>query len=79
MADPKVPNQNANKTKAEGDDLNYVDENGDNAGGISNRPLDQEVNSQESLPKRGMDRAESRDGNADSESGIDSDEGRSQR
>jgi hypothetical protein len=97
MADSNTPNQNANKSKAEGDrrsaeqasatraadrnDIasNYADENGDNAGGITNRPLDQEVGNQQSLPKRGMDREESRNSTADAESEMDREEGRSER
>jgi hypothetical protein len=97
MADPNTPNQNANKSKAEGDrwsaeqasasraadrnDIagNYSDENGDNAGGITNRPLDQEVDNQQALPKRGMDRNESRNSTADSEAEMDREEGRSER
>jgi hypothetical protein len=97
MADPNTPNQNANKSKAEGDrrsaeqasatraadrnDIagNYSDENGDNAGGITNRPLDQEVDNQQALPKRGMDRNESRNSSPDSESEMDREEGRSER
>lgn len=97
MADPKSPNQNANKSKAEGDrgsaeqasasraadrnDIagNYSDENGDNAGGITNRPLDQEVDNQQALPKRGMGRNESRNSTAESEPEKDREEGRSER
>ena len=97
MADSNTPNQNANKSKAEGDregarqssatraadrnDIasNYDDENGDNAGGITNRPLDQEVGNQQSLPKRGMDRNESRNTAPDAESDLDREEGRSER
>ena len=58
---------------------NYADENGDNAGGITNRPLDQEVGNQQSLPKRGMNRNESRNSDPDSESERDREEGRSER
>ena len=45
MADSDKSNQNANKSK-------------DNAGGITNRPLDEEVDNQESLPPRGETREE---------------------
>jgi len=58
---------------------NYADENGDNAGGITNRPLDQEVGNQQSLPKRGMNRNESRNSDPDTESEMDREEGRSER
>src|SRR5215210_6310431 len=57
---------------------NYADENGDNAGGITNRPLDQEVGNQQALPKRGMNRDESRNSDADSEAEADREEGRSE-
>jgi hypothetical protein len=87
MASQDRPNQNANKTKAEGDrwsseqdtvkkvdyDIpaeNYPADDGDNAGGITNRPLDEEVDNQESLPTRGMSRDESRD-QLDDESEMD--------
>lgn len=75
MAQQDQPNQNANKSKAEGDrwtsDSNTVqnadrDENPerlydeeddtDNAGGITNRPLSDEIGNQEGLPERGTSR-----------------------
>ncbi len=37
----------------------YQDD-GDNAGGISNRPLDEEIENQEALPERGSDTASER-------------------
>ena len=82
MADQDRPNQNANKSKAEGDrwaskpdtvrDADrdedpkrlYDAEDGDNAGGISNRPLSQEVGNQEALPRRGTNRDETRNPDA---------------
>jgi hypothetical protein len=36
----------------------YRDENGDNAGGITNRPLDEEVDNQRALPERGQSQRE---------------------
>jgi hypothetical protein len=82
MADQDRPNQNANKSKAEGDrwtsDPNAVrnadrdehperlyndEDDSDDAGGITNRPLSQEIGNQESLPERGTNR--SRTGNPD--------------
>ena len=55
---------------------NYPPDDGDNAGGITNRPLDEEVDNQESLPARGM----SRDGEQpDGESEMDREEGRRER
>lgn len=87
MANQDRPNQNANKSKAEGErwsseqntvrkvdhDIpaeNYPADDGDNAGGITNRPLDEEVDNQESVPARGMSRDESRD-KLDHESEMD--------
>jgi hypothetical protein len=74
MADPNVPNQASNKSKAEGErwqsepdtvenaDRNenpeqlYDNEDTDDAGGITNRPLGEEVANQASLPARGSER-----------------------
>jgi hypothetical protein len=49
MRDKDMPNQAANKSKAEGDR---------DAGGITNRPLTEEEENQAAVPERG----ESRDG-----------------
>ena len=75
MADPTTPNRAANMEKAEGDrntplpgrvpdsesstGRGYQDD-GDNAGGITNRPLDEEEENQEALPERGLSQAEER-------------------
>jgi hypothetical protein len=74
MADNSVPNRSANMEKAEGNrstaernlresesgsGASYRDENGDNAGGITNRPLDQEIDNQAELPHRGQSQEES--------------------
>jgi len=49
-------------------DRGYDDTDGDNAGGITNRPLEDEVNNQHTLPERGMSQADERtDGNEDLE------------
>jgi len=74
MADPKVPNQASNQSKAEAErwqsepdtvenaDRNenpeqlYDSEDTDDAGGITNRPLSEEVENQASLPSRGAER-----------------------
>lgn len=74
MAQQDRPNQNANKSKAEGErwgsesdtvarvdrDENperlYDDEDTDDAGGITNRPLSEEIGKQETLPSRGTTR-----------------------
>jgi len=69
MADNDTPNRAANKDKAEGErwkseqgvipnsesstDRGYSDDNGDNAGGITNRSIGEEVDNQNSLPDRG--------------------------
>ena len=75
MADNNTPSRSANMEKAEGDrstaeknisksesgsGASYRDENGDNAGGITNRPLDQEVENQAELPDRGQSEDEPR-------------------
>ncbi len=82
MANQDQPNQNANKSKAEGErwssDENsirnadrdespvqqYDGADTDDAGGITNRPLSQEISNQEDLPKRGTARESSGDPNA---------------
>jgi hypothetical protein len=75
MADKDTPNRPANKDKAEGDrwrsDQDTVpdsesstsrsyDDDGDNAGGITNRPLAEEIDNQNSLPDRGRTQADER-------------------
>ena len=74
MADDTTPSRSANMEKAEGNrstaeqnihesesssGASYQDENGDNAGGITNRPLDQEVANQAALPHRGQSKSDS--------------------
>jgi hypothetical protein len=95
MSDPKMPNQAANKSKAEGerwsseDDTvskvdydvpaeHYPPDDGENAGGVTNRPLDEEVDNQESLPVRGSSRNEVRD-QLDHESEMDRESRRGER
>jgi hypothetical protein len=69
MADKDTPNRAANKDKAEGErwkseegvipnsesstDRRFRDDNGDNAGGITNRPIGEEIDNQNTLPDRG--------------------------
>ncbi len=69
MADKDTPNRAANKDKAEGErwkseegvipnsesstDRRFRDDNGDDAGGISNRPIGEEIDNQNTLPDRG--------------------------
>jgi hypothetical protein len=72
MADKSTPTR-TDMEKAEGDrptaegniresestsGAKYRDENGDNAGGITNRPLDEEIDRQQALPKRGQSQPE---------------------
>jgi hypothetical protein len=51
MADQDRRNQNADKSN---------DRNSDNAGGITNRPLADEIDNQEALPERGTTKDETR-------------------
>ena len=46
-------------------DRGYRDENRDNAGGITNRPLDEEVENQNALPERGMSQEDEETSNND--------------
>jgi hypothetical protein len=87
MADQDRPNQNANKSKAEGErwesqpdtmrnadrDENperlYEGDDSDDAGGITNRPLSEEVGNQESLPDRGTTRDRTRNPDANRREG----------
>jgi hypothetical protein len=41
-------------------DRGYSDTDGDNAGGITNRPLDEEVENQNTVPDRGMSQEDER-------------------
>jgi hypothetical protein len=66
MADNNVPNQAANESKAEGDR---------DAGGITNRPLGEELENQNSLPDRGKSREGAHAGHGDE----DRDDRRSER
>ncbi len=76
MADKDTPNRAANKDKAEGErwqseqgvipnsesstDRRYEDTNGDDAGGITNRPIGEEIDDQNTLPDRGRSRSDER-------------------
>jgi len=60
MADQHAPNPASRKSQAEGDrqsrDMDTVDaarSAEEQAGGITNRPLDEEVENQEAIPARG--------------------------
>jgi hypothetical protein len=74
MADETKPSRTANMEKAEGNrstaeqnisesesgsGASYRDDNGDNAGGITNRPLDEEIGNQAELPHRGQSKDDS--------------------
>ena len=74
----EYPNDASRKSKAEGDRRSGSDAMDDRhtneeAGGITNRPLDEEVSNQQSLPPRGESK---RDAHA---TDADNDEQRSQR
>ena len=93
----QTPNQNANKSKAEGErwtgeessasqaaertdvPSNYRDNDPDNAGGITNRPYQEERDNQEALPPRGTGRHESRNLGVGDEVEMDREERRSER
>jgi hypothetical protein len=76
MADQSRPNHAANMEKAEGErrtpqagtvpdsesstGRNYTDDDGDNAGGITNRPLDVETENQQALPERNKSQSDER-------------------
>jgi hypothetical protein len=77
--DQDTPNQAANKSKAEGErwtsDSETVerrdrsDAGMDDSGGITNRPLDQEMDNQDRLPDRGESREGAHAGHGDRERG----------
>ena len=52
MADQKAPNEASRKSQAEGDRWSPEEEE-NRAGGITNRPLEEESASQEAVPDRG--------------------------
>ena len=74
MTDKDTPNRAANKDKAEGErwqseegvipnsesstERRYSDENGDNAGGITNRAIGEEIDNQNTLPDRGRSQSD---------------------
>lgn len=79
MEDKDTPNRAANKDKAEGErwnseegvipnsesstDRRYRDENNDNAGGITNRAIGDEIENQNTLPDRGRSQDDERSRN----------------
>lgn len=81
MGNPSGPNDAARKSQAEGDrwtsdsdaveryDENVAGEDTDNAGGITNRPLDEEIGSQEALPRRNTSREGAHAGHGDGKTG----------
>ena len=86
MAKQTGPNDASQKSKAEGDrwksdsnaveryDQNVVGEDTDNAGGITNRPLDEEVGNQEALPRRRTPRDGAHAGHGDTPRGDEGSE-----
>ena len=87
MADQNMPNDASRKSKAEGERWSPDSENAtseqrsgytntdEDAAGISNRPLGQEVSNQQSLPGRGESRPGAHAGHGD----TDDDQRRSER
>jgi hypothetical protein len=77
MADQRGPNDASRKGKAEGErwesdsetveryDEDTIGGDTDNAGGITNRPLDEEIGNQEALPRRGNSREGAHAGHGD--------------
>jgi hypothetical protein len=78
MADKNTPNRSTDQDKAEGERWSSeqdvipnsesstwrgYDDDGDNAGGITNRPLDEEIENQNSLPERGRTQSDERSRN----------------
>jgi hypothetical protein len=63
MADDNAPNDASRKSKAEGERWNESEE----AGGISNRPLDEEAENQEALPERGESQPGAHAGHGDAD------------
>jgi hypothetical protein len=84
MPEQNMPNDASRKSKAEGDRWNDSENTGmgeagrdatdKEAGGITNRPLDEEIENQASLPDRGESRAGAHAGR-----GSSNDERRSER
>jgi hypothetical protein len=87
MADQNAPNDTSRKSKAEGERWSPDSENAgpgersgyrsgdEQAAGITNRPLDDEMANQESLPDRGRSKPGAHAGHGD----VDEDERRSER
>jgi hypothetical protein len=86
MANPTGPNDASRKSKAEGDrwksdsdaveryDQNVAGDDTDNAGGITNRPLDEEIDNQEALPRRRTSRDGAHAGHGDNARGDEGSE-----
>ncbi|MGH9308477.1 MAG: hypothetical protein ACRD1U_03840 [Vicinamibacterales bacterium] len=87
MADQNMPNEASRKSKAEGDRWEPEDENSDapqrsgytdeHGAGITNRPLDEEIENQQALPERGQSKEGAHAGHGDRD--TDSDQRRSER
>jgi hypothetical protein len=91
MADQNMPNEASRKSKAEGErwtpesehagseQRSGYRESAEGAAGITNRPLDEEIANQESLPGRGESRPGAHAGRGDSGVDSDRDDRRSER
>lgn len=67
MADQQSPNDTSRKSKAEGERWSGSDE----AGGITNRPLDEEAENQAAVPDRGESKPGAHAGHGDARTGKD--------
>lgn len=65
MADRQSPNEASRKSKAEGERWDTDEQ----AGGITNRPLDEEKDSQEAVPERGESKPGAHAGHGKSKEG----------
>jgi hypothetical protein len=72
MANSNVPNDASAKSQAEGDRESnpetvdrYDETTGDEGGGITNRPLDEEVENQAAVPERGKSKPGAHAGHGD--------------
>ena len=70
-AEGERPIERENLSADETDPSERYDETGGRAGGITNRPLDEEIENQEELPERGLNRDEDPDRTSESERGPD--------
>jgi hypothetical protein len=74
----EYPNEASRKSKTEGDrwsseNDSMRDRTDEQAGGITNRPLDEEVSNQESLPSRGESKRGAHAGHGGGDAAVDMD------